>query len=197
METGIFSAAVTLFLIMDPLGNIPVFLSALQNVEPKRRRFVIVRETIIALVVMVLFLFVGQYLLDFLGLKQESISIAGGIILFLIALKMIFPRDKNEGENKSEEEPFIVPLAIPLIAGPSLLATLLLFVRSEPTRMFDWLIALLIAWGISSLILLASPFVQKVLKERGLIAVERLMGMILVALSVQMFLNGVAEYLKK
>lgn len=197
MRTGVFSAAVTLFLIMDPLGNIPVFLSALQNVEPKRRTFVIIRETVIALVVMILFLFVGQYLLDFLGLKQESISIAGGIILFLIALKMIFPHEKNESENKAEEEPFIVPLAIPLIAGPSLLATLLLFVRSEPTRMFDWLIALLIAWGISSLILLASPFVQKVLKERGLIAVERLMGMILVALSVQMFLNGVAEYLKK
>lgn len=197
MRTGIFSAAVTLFLIMDPLGNIPVFLSALQNVESKRRTFVIIRETVIALVVMILFLFVGQYLLDFLGLKQESISIAGGIILFLIALKMIFPHDKSESDNKSEEEPFIVPLAIPLIAGPSLLATLLLFVRSEPTRMFDWLIALLIAWGISSLILLASPYVQKVLKERGLIAVERLMGMILVALSVQMFLNGVAEYLKK
>ena len=196
METGIFSAAVTLFLIMDPLGNIPVFLSALQNVEPKRRRFVLIRESIIALIVMLVFLFVGQYLLDFLGLKQESISIAGGIILFLIALKMIFPREKTT-ENQSEEEPFIVPLAIPLIAGPSLLATLLLFVRSEPTRMFDWLIALLIAWGISSLILLASPFVQKVLKERGLIAVERLMGMILVALAVQMFLNGVAEYLKK
>lgn len=196
MRTGIFSAAVTLFLIMDPLGNIPVFLSALQNVEPKRRTFVIIRETVIALVVMILFLFVGQYLLDFLGLKQESISIAGGIILFLIALKMIFPQEKKD-ENQSEEEPFIVPLAIPLIAGPSLLATLLLFVRSEPTRMIDWLIALLIAWGISSLILLASPFVQKVLKERGLIAVERLMGMILVALSVQMFLNGVAEYLKK
>lgn len=196
MRTGIFSAAVTLFLIMDPLGNIPVFLSALQNVEPKRRTFVIIRETVIALVVMILFLFVGQYLLDFLGLKQESISIAGGIILFLIALKMIFPQEKK-AENQSEEEPFIVPLAIPLIAGPSLLATLLLFVRSEPTRMMDWLIALLIAWGISSLILLASPFVQKVLKERGLIAVERLMGMILVALSVQMFLNGVAEYLKK
>jgi multiple antibiotic resistance protein len=197
MRTGIFSAAVTLFLIMDPLGNIPVFLSALQNVEPKRRTIIIIRETLIALLVMILFLLVGQYLLDFLGLKQESISIAGGIILFLIALKMIFPREKSEIENKNEEEPFIVPLAIPLIAGPSLLATLLLFVRSEPDRMFDWLFALLIAWGISSLILLASPFVQKVLKERGLIAVERLMGMILVALSVQMFLNGVAEYLKK
>lgn len=197
MRTGIFSAAVTLFLIMDPLGNIPVFLSALQNVEPKRRTFVIIRETVIALIVMIAFLFVGQYLLDFLGLKQESISIAGGIILFLIALKMIFPQEKHSSENHLDEEPFIVPLAIPLIAGPSLLATLLLFVRSEPNRTMDWLFALLIAWLISSLILLASPFVQKVLKERGLIAVERLMGMILVALSVQMFLNGVAEYLKK
>jgi len=197
MRTGIFSAAVTLFLIMDPLGNIPVFLSALQKVDPKRRTRVLFRETIIALGVMILFLFLGQYLLDFLGLKQESISIAGGIILFLIALKMIFPREKQTAEPQTDEEPFIVPLAIPLIAGPSLLATLLLFVRSEPDRIFDWLAALLIAWGISSLILLASPIVQKLLKDRGLVAMERLMGMILVALSVQMFLNGVAEYLKK
>ncbi len=197
MKTGILSAAVTLFLIMDPLGNIPVFLSTLQNVDPKRRTFILIRETIIALVVMLVFLFAGQYLLDFLGLRQESISIAGGIILFLIALKMIFPREKHLTETQPEEEPFIVPLAIPMIAGPSLLATLLLLVRSEPDRLFDWLLALLIAWGITSLILLASPFVQKVLKDRGLIAVERLMGMILVALSVQMFLNGVAEYLKK
>lgn len=197
MRTGILSAAVTLFLIMDPLGNIPVFLSTLQNVDPKRRTFILIRETIIALIVMLVFLFIGQYLLDFLGLRQESISIAGGIILFLIALKMIFPREKNLVETQPEEEPFIVPLAIPMIAGPSLLATLLLLVRSEPDRLFDWLVALLIAWGITSLILLASPFVQKVLKDRGLIAMERLMGMILVALSVQMFLNGVAEYLKK
>ncbi len=197
MKIGILSAAVTFFLIMDPLGNIPVFLSTLQNVDPKRRTFVIIRETLIALVVMLLFLFVGQYLLDFLGLRQESISIAGGIILFLIALKMIFPIKNQTADAANEEEPFIVPLAIPCIAGPSLLATLLLFVRSDPERLFDWLIALLIAWGISSLILLGSAFIRKILKDRGLIAMERLMGMILVALSVQMFLNGVGEYLKK
>lgn len=197
METGILSAAITLFLIMDPLGNIPVFLSILKNVEPKRRTFILIRESIIALIIMILFLFTGQYILSFLGLKQESISIAGGIILFLIALKMIFPHEHTVAENQTEEEPFIVPLAIPMIAGPSVLATLLLLVKSNPNRLFDWFLAVIIAWVISALILLCSPFVQKILKDRGLIAVERLMGMILVALSVQMFLNGVAAYLNK
>ncbi len=110
---------------MDPLGNIPVFLSILKNVEPKRRTFILIRESIIALIIMILFLFTGQYILSFLGLKQESISIAGGIILFLIALKMIFPREHTVAENQTEEEPFIVPLAIPMIAEPSVLATLL------------------------------------------------------------------------
>src|SRR5262245_39310861 len=121
-----FSAAVMLFLIMDPLGNVPTFLSILKDIEPRRRRIILVRELIISLIILLAFLFLGQYLLDFLQLKQESISIAGGIVLFLIALKMIFPSEGGVMGQTPEGEPFIVPLAIPLIAGPSTLAALLL-----------------------------------------------------------------------
>ncbi|WP_298440857.1 YhgN family NAAT transporter [uncultured Ferrimonas sp.] len=193
MET--FSAAVMLFLIMDPLGNLPIFMSVLRHVEPKRRRKVLIRELVLALVIMSLFLYTGESLLSFLNLRAESVSIAGGIILFLIAIKMIFPSEGGVMGHDGGQEPFIVPLAIPLIAGPSVLAALLLLSHTDPTRMTDWSIALFAAWAASSAILLFSGVCHRILGERGLIAIERLMGMILVMLSVQMFLDGVAKYL--
>lgn len=192
----ILSAAVLLFLVMDPLGNIPLFLSTLSTVEEKRRVKIIARELLIALLALVLFLLGGDALMGFLGLRQESLSIAGGIIIFLISLKMIFPNARGGApEDELSGEPFIVPLAIPLVAGPSAFATLLLL-SSRPDTSFGSLgIALLVAWGISAVILMASTLLQKVLGIRGLIAVERLMGMLLVALAVQMFLDGVKSYL--
>ncbi|TCI04044.1 YhgN family NAAT transporter [Corallincola luteus] len=188
------SAAVTLFLIMDPLGNLPIFLSVLKNIEPKRRRAVLIRELVISLVIMMLFLFAGSSILDFLQLTQESVSIAGGIILFLIALKMIFPQPGGVTGLAVGEEPFIVPLAIPLIAGPSILAALLLLAHQDPNRMVDWSLALIGAWTVSSLILLFSGLFHRMLGERGLTAMERLMGMLLVMISVQMFLDGIFAY---
>ncbi|RCU50982.1 Marc family transporter [Corallincola holothuriorum] len=188
------SAAVTLFLIMDPLGNLPIFLSVLKNIEPKRRRVVLIRELVISLVIMMLFLFAGSSILDFLQLTQESVSIAGGIILFLIALKMIFPQPGGVTGLAVGEEPFIVPLAIPLIAGPSILAALLLLAHQDPSRMVDWSLALVGAWTVSSLILLFSGLFHRMLGERGLTAMERLMGMLLVMISVQMFLDGIFAY---
>jgi multiple antibiotic resistance protein len=196
----LWSAAIMLFLIMDPLGNVPLFLSTLKHLPSRRRRAVIVRELVIAYGVMLLFLFFGQGMLDALQLKQESISIAGGIILFLIALKMIFPPDGEKREKDEESvdaEPFIVPLAIPLVAGPSLLASLLLLVSREPQRMLEWWGAMTLAWMASVAILLSSNKLHRLLRERGLIALERLMGMTLVTMSVQMFLNGLAEYLAR
>lgn len=191
----LYSAAIMLFLIMDPLGNIPLFLSTLKHLPPRRRRIVILRELVIAYGFMLLFLFFGQKMLDALQLSQQAISIAGSIILFLIALKMIFPPVGEKAEEGPEGEPFIVPLAIPLVAGPSLLATLLLLVSKEPTRILEWLGAMTVAWVASAAILLSSSVLHRLLRERGLIALERLMGMILVTLSVQMFLNGLGEYL--
>ena len=189
----ILSAALLLFLVMDPLGNIPLFLTALKNVSPDRRTKVIFRELLIALLVMVIFLFSGQAFLSALHISEPALTATGGVILFLIALKMIFPQG-HDGEHKNEEEPFIVPLAIPYVAGPSALATLLLIMNGEPERWMDWLIALLAAWGVTGAILLMAGPLAKVLRNRGLIAIERLMGMILIAIAIQMLLDGIAEY---
>lgn len=193
----ILTAATTLFLIMDPLGNVPVFISLLKNVAPERRRLVLIRELVIAYLVMLVFLISGQHLLKFLNLKQESISIAGGIVLFLIAIRMIFPAEGGIMGEQTDEEPFIVPLAIPMVAGPSTLAALLLMAQSAPKRMSNWVLALTAAWVVTAAILLASPLFFRLLRQRGLTAMERLMGMLLVMMSVQMFLDGLAEYLRR
>ena len=193
----ILSAGLTLLLIMDPLGNIPVFLSVLKKVQNEsRKRKILIRELAIALIVLLVFLFVGQYFLEWLKLRQEAVHIAGGIVLFLLALRMIFPTEKGVMGELPEGEPFIVPLAVPLLAGPSTLAMLILLARSQPDRIIDWLIAVLGAWGVTSLIMLSSGKLHKLLGMRGLIAVERLMGMVLVAISVQMLLDGITTYLK-
>ncbi len=191
------SAVVTLFLIMDPLGNIPMFLAALKPVRPERRRTVLLREIAIAYVVLLLCLFLGNYALRVLGLEQETISIAGGIVLFLIALRMIFPDDKVRAADALEGEPFIVPLAVPLFAGPSTLAALLLLERSSPGQTQWLLLAVTIAWALSGAILLSSTFFYRVLRDRGLIAMERLMGMLLVMIAVQMFMTGVRDFLAR
>ncbi len=192
---SIITAAVMLFLIMDPVGNLPVFLSILRPLPQERRRRVMVRELLISLGVMLLFLFAGQELLNLLNLKQEAVSIAGGIVLFLIALRMIFPSEGGVTGLPEGEEPLIVPMAIPMIAGPSILAALVLLSHQYPNQMTDWVVALLLAWGGSSVILMFYEQVHKILGERVLTAMERLMGMLLVMISVQMLLDGVVKYL--
>ncbi|MFK2901657.1 YhgN family NAAT transporter [Dyella jejuensis] len=190
------SAAILLFLIMDPLGNIPIFLSLLKDVSPKRRRVVLVRELLIALGVLLMFLMGGQLILKLLQLRQESISIAGGIVLFLIGIRMVFPPAEGGIFGKAGEgEPFIVPMAIPGVAGPSAMAALLLLTNTQPGRTADWAIALLCAWLATAVILLSSTYLYRWLGESVLTALERVMGMLLIALSVQMFLGGIAAYL--
>ena len=189
----LLSVAFTLFLVMDPLGNIPLFLSALREVPAERRRRVLVRELLIAYGVLVACLLVGPPLLRSLDLDQESISIAGGIVLFLIALRMIFPTEGGVMGEPIEGEPFIVPLAIPLLAGPSALSAILVLARTAPERTLGWLGALTLAWAASAAILLSSNLFYRVLRRRGLVALERLMGMVLVMLAVQMFLDGLAQ----
>lgn len=191
-----WSAAVMLFLIMDPLGNLPIFMSVLKTIEPRRRRIILIRELLFALLILVIFLFSGQAVLNFLNVQQETVSIAGGIILFLIALKMIFPQSGNPSGLAVGEEPFLVPLAIPLIAGPSTLAALILLANQNPDRMADWSIALGAAWLVSAIILMFSSLFHRILGERGLIAMERLMGMILVMIAIQMLLDGIGTYLR-
>lgn len=187
----LFSAVLTLFLIMDPLGNIPLFLGVLRGVPPERRQRVLLREIGFAYLVLLGFLFAGRYLMQLLSLEPQTISIAGGIVLFLIALRMIFPTDQGVMGETMEGEPFVVPLAVPLFAGPSTLAALLLLEQAAPAAMGSLLLAVTIAWAASGLILLSSTFFYRVLRARGLVAMERLMGMILVMLAVQMASNGI------
>jgi multiple antibiotic resistance protein len=194
--SDIAAAAATLFFVMDPLGNIPVFNSVLSRFEPQRRAKITARELVIALVIMLVLLFAGTAILDFLGLSQPSLNIAGGVLLFLIALRMIFPGRSSDRPTQPEDEPFIVPLAMPMVAGPSTMAVLLLLSSTEPERVWEWCTALVIAWAAATILLTASPFLLRVLGDRGLRAMERLMGMLLVLLATQMLLNGVREFVQ-
>jgi multiple antibiotic resistance protein len=189
----IFSTALLLFLVIDPVGNIPMFLSILENVPAERRRSILVREMLIALGTLVLFLFIGQYILAALRISQGSLGAAGGIILFLIALRMVFPTPKGVFGEEVEGEPFIVPLAIPLIAGPAAMATLMLLMARQPSKWPQWLAALLLAWGVSSVILLSASHLARLLGRRTLIAIERLMGLALTAVAVEMLIHGIAQ----
>ena len=192
----VLSAAVLLFFILDPLGNIPVLLSLFRSVPPARQRKVLLRELLIALAVLMLFLWGGQYALELMHLRQESVSIAGGIVLFLIGLRMIFPTGDGVMGEVPGGEPFIVPLAIPMIAGPSGMAAVMLLGSQQPDRMGDWMLALTLAWLATAVILFCATWLKKLLGTRALTALERLMGMVIVALSVQMFLDGIASYLR-
>lgn len=193
---NIYSAAVTLFLVMDPLGNIPVFLSLLQQVEVKRRTRIILRESLIAFGILTLFLFCGKTILHSLHISEEALGISGGIILFLIAIKMLFPSANRYTSDKNLGEPFIVPMAIPLIAGPSAMTTVILFASQAPTQMGHLFAAVALASLISTLTLLAATPLQKLLGPKVIAALERLMGMILTTIAVQMFLTGWAMYFK-
>jgi len=187
---SLLSAMLTLFLVMDPLGNIPLFLVLLEDVTPERRRRILLRESTIALGFLIVFLFAGPYILGVLQISRPALGIAGGLVLFLISLRMIFPVPGGMFGPTPEGEPFIVPIAIPLIAGPSAIATVMLFATRNRAR-WEWVIAILGAWAVSTLILLASTFLRRVLRRRGLIAIERLMGMILLTVSVQMLLSEI------
>ncbi len=190
----IASVAVTLFFIMDPLGNVPVFHAVLANFDSARRTRIVARELVLALLILFLFLFSGNAILGFLGLSQSSLSIAGGVLLFLISLRMIFPRPASQDAIEESDDPFLVPLAIPMIAGPSTIAMLLLLSSGQPDRMLDWSLSLFLAWLGTTVLLVASPLLMRVLGNRGARALERLMGMILVILATQMLLNGVRDF---
>jgi len=187
----------TLLLILDPFGSIPVFLNLLKHLTPRRRRLVIVRELVIALVILTIFLWYGQAVLSGLHLDQPALQISGGVILFLIALKMIFPGDASVGGGVEPEanldptkEPLIVPLAIPLVAGPSAMAYVILISTQHPEKRWEWLAGLILAWAASVVVLLMADALAKWLGERIITAIERLMGMILTTLAVQMLLDG-------
>jgi len=189
MEYTFASATILLLLITDPFGNIPVFASALKHVPPERRAKVILRENLIAFGLLLSFMFMGEGFLRLMGLRETSLQMAGGVVLFLIALRMIFPPPPRP-EAEFVGEPLIVPLAIPAIAGPSALATVILLVSRAPERRLEWIAALALTIAISSVVLLLAERIQRLLGERFVVAVERLMGLILVAVAVEMMVRA-------
>jgi MarC family membrane protein len=195
MHYDFWSATILLILITDPFGNIPIFANALKHVAPRRRRWVILREVLIAFVVLLAFMFMGEGFLRVMNLSALALQIAGGVILFLIALRMIFPPPETLHDDASAAvEPLIVPLAIPAIAGPSALATVLLLVSQAPERRWEWIAALSVTMLAGAIVLVLAERIQRVLGERFVVAVERLMGLILVAVSVEMLLRGFKEF---
>ena len=191
-----YNICLTLFLLIDPFGNIPVFLAMLSGVPAARRKWVIIREAAIGFMILTLFLFLGQSLLRVMGLSVAAVQIAGGIILFLVAIRMIYPPPRPSGSSDQEtEEPFIVPMATPLIAGPSAMAMVMLFAQNNQTHyLLSWL-AIVVAVSVSAIILVSGTYLHRLLGARAMKAVERLMGMVLTILAVQMLLNGFSAYI--
>jgi len=190
------SAVVILLLVVDPVGNVPLFAALLGKIDPARRTRVIARECAIAYAVLLLFVFFGRAILDLLGLSDPSLTIAGGVILFLIALRMIFRHPEGVFGDTSEGEPFIVPLAIPSIAGPTAIATVVLLVSRAPQRLLEWSAAVTAAMLLTLAFLLFAERVAKIVGERGLLAFERLMGLILTTIAVEMLLNGIQAFVR-
>tara|TARA_B100001079_G_scaffold93573_1_gene80235 strand:+ start:538 stop:1086 length:549 start_codon:yes stop_codon:yes gene_type:complete len=178
---------------MDPIGNVPIFLTVLKNIPAEKRRRIIIRELLIALIVLLFFMFIGRYILQLLQIAESSLGIAGGIMLFLIAIKMIFPGANNMVIHNEKMEPLVVPLAVPLIAGPSAIAAVILMMAQDPDRWIEWVFALLVAWLVAGVILVSSETLGRKLGERALLAIERLMGILLMLVSVDFILDGIKQ----
>ncbi|MEY4099903.1 MAG: hypothetical protein RL300_1074 [Pseudomonadota bacterium] len=190
------SATILLILITDPIGNIPIFANALKNVAPERRARVILREVLIAFLLLLAFMFVGGSFLKLMNLSELSLQIGGGVILFLIALRMVFPPPKLESDGLAGE-PLIVPLAIPAIAGPSALATVLLLVSQAPEKRIEWIAALCVTMTVCAVVLVLAERIQRIAGDRFVMALERLMGLVLVAVAIEMLLRGVKIFISQ
>lgn len=195
MNADFLSAVILLTLVADPFGNVPLVNSMLARVRSKKRRATIVlRECFIAFVILALFMVFGRELLRLMSLSETSLSIAGGVILFMIAIRMVFAHPEGVFGPQEDGEPFIVPLAVPLIAGPSALATVMLMASREPQNLAVWGSALVAAMTITTIVLLAGERVQRWMGERAMHAIERLMGLILTAIAIEMLLNGIRMF---
>jgi len=188
------SATILLVLITDPIGNIPIFANALRPVAPERRPWVILREILIAFALLLTFMFVGEGFLRVMNLSELALQIGGGVILFLIALRMVFPPPAGAPDDVQMAEPLVVPLAVPAIAGPSALATVLLLVSQQPERRLEWIGALCVTMTISAIVLVSAERIQRLIGTRLVVAVERLMGLVLVSVAIEMLLRGIKTF---
>ncbi len=187
---SLFNITLTLFFIMDPIGNLPSYLSMVKELKPKRQSWIILREMLIALTIMLFFHYLGEHIFEFLDLSETTVRLSSGVILFLIAIKILFTSNDSPRANLPKGEPFIFPLAIPLIAGPALMATIMLYANLESSQSM-MVMAILIAWFLSILIFLFAGPIKRILGSNGLMACERLIGMVLVLIAVQRFLEGI------
>ena len=196
MANEFLSAVILLTLVTDPFGNMPLVNAMLGGVPESRRRLVIARECLIAYGLLLAFMLGGQSLLAVMHLSQTSLSIAGGVILFMISIRMVFGKAAGAAGGREGVEPFIVPLAIPLIAGPSALATVMLMATRDPSRIGMWAAAVTVTRAICTAILVAGANLHRWLGDAALEAPERLMGLILTAIAVEMLLAGIREFVK-
>jgi len=195
MDANFVSAVVLLLIVCDPIGNIPIFVSALQDVPRERRRAIILRECLIASAVLVAFAFVGGPFLRLLGLSELSLQIGGGVVLMLVALRMVFPTAEGVFGQAPGGEPFIVPLAVPALAGPSALATVLLLVSRDPARQWQWVAAIAVVMAVSAVVLAFAERIMRFLGERVTLAFERLLGLVLAAIAVEQILRGLKTFI--
>jgi MarC family membrane protein len=195
MNDTFLSAVVLLLLVADPLGNIPIFIAALREVAPQRRLRIVLRECLIAFVVLSVFVFAGRPFLQTLGLSELALQIGGGVVLMLVALRMVFPSAEGVYGASPGGEPFIVPLAVPALAGPSALATVMLLVSRDPSRSWEWVGAIAVVMAVSALVLVFAGRIQALLGERVTLAFERLMGLVLAAIAVELLLRGVRSFI--
>jgi MarC family membrane protein len=196
MDHTFLSALVLLLLVLDPFGSLPIFISVMRGVDPARRTKVAVREVVIAFGVLLAFMFAGRGFLSLMHLSERSLEVAGGVILLIIAIRMIF--GSNSGDAYAADgalrEPFIFPLAVPLLAGPSALATVLLLASRQPERVLYWVGALTVAMLVSGAVLLAADRIRQLIGASMVAAIEKLMGLVLTAIAVEMILAGLKRY---
>ena len=196
MPSEFLSAVILLTLVIDPFGNVPLVNAMLAEVAPQRRHRVILRECAIAFVILMAFMFAGRKVLELMHLSETALSIAGGVILFMIAIRMVFAHPEGAFGPQKAGEPLIVPLAVPLIAGPSALATVMLLATREPGKLGMWAVAITSTMVLATLILLVGDKLQRWLGDRAMQALERLMGLVLTAIAVEMLLGGIREFVE-
>jgi MarC family membrane protein len=194
MDHSFASALVLLLLVLDPFGSLPIFISVLKGVPPERRAWVAVRETLIAFGVLLAFMLAGQGFLNLMRLSERSLEVAGGVILLIIAIRMIFSGGAEVYAADPQREPLIFPLAVPLLAGPSAMATVLLLASRQPEGMLHWIGALTLAIALSGLVLLTADRIRRWLGSSMVSAIEKLMGLVLTAIAVEMVLAGLKRY---
>jgi MarC family membrane protein len=194
MDHSFLSAFVLLLLVLDPFGSLPIFISVLGGVEPRRRTRVALREVAIAFAVLMAFMVGGQGFLDLMRLSERSLEVAGGVILLVIAMKMVFVGGDGMYPTDSGREPFIFPLAVPLLAGPSAMATVLLLASRQPGRLLEWVGAVSAAMAVCGIVLLSADRLRRWLGPSMISAIEKLMGLVLMAIATEMILAGLKRY---